>query len=693
MEDKKIRYNGDVVETSCFPQSVPLDNTNTWKNEVWIAKGGDSKVLYLKNKTWQNCWKRYGMLGLMDGNQPNSPRNPYIDKFNNAHRFPSIVNLKDFIEQGGTLSHIYKRCVNQAWFRDELYKITPTIDWSRCGYYYGLHRSWNFLGSQWFTHAWDNKGVQLGQTGWGKPWVFNFTHDKVHRTERGAYGVTLPFFFAGADILDVHFRCSEGVLIENIQGIFKATQTESRWVVENPSGQPLVSTATTGMSPYVISEAFKQSGEKITKTPSMYYGNVTDCSQVVYETWGLREVSSYNNEPLGNESVGNTLVVNKAPNDYLTNDRVVYPNFGRNCDAVFGMAHGLTKIGPCIDAKFAFSDNLFANSPNIQEMRLKNINYTNWNFNHLTKLDEASVSYLLHNVWDRQRGFNELKKVEGQDSTTVNRVKKTYLVQDQERKTITCPSQWEGFITQEMINKVIDRGWNLVVGGQTKTKKEEVVFRNSSDNSYSLDLANREITINNKCSIEGGEEHFTVRLPYTGIADRYTLENFTDEMVNVTIDNETSMLIIKFFCRQLNGIRNGIIKLIDSLNYLWTITLGSYVGSTKYNVVITPSVDEDVRYTVNGQSYTGSQTLQFSEGTSVRIVADERRMKDNRNDYVVTSVGGTNGVTHTIDRLSRNEEISIVSRTERVVTVTFYTYTGGENSDRGGVLNIETINE
>lgn len=355
---------------------------NLWKEELWGGRFSNGSIAYKKDKTYQNCWVKYGMVSWGDSNHGSVKGDN-----SRGYKFPLISNLKEYIEERGGLIQQYSQSEDKAKLAEELYRITPTINWKN----YSQFRDFNYVGSRWYTHAYDAKGANLGGLGWQREWVFNFTENAD--TGANTKGISLPYLLAGSNILKTRFRFSTDVRITNAQGMFKALQVYCDLQVQDENGNKLESTSSRGLSPFVMIEMFKQTAGLITKTPDcIYWGNCHSAQEFISENWVIEEISSFQGKDF--EHTPANIFTPNYPSSSGT-----FPNYDRRNRNTFS-AGSLKKIGLIIDATYLNDNTFLAGSNNLEEVRMKNLNNVNWDFSKMTKLSMDSIIYMLDNIWD-----------------------------------------------------------------------------------------------------------------------------------------------------------------------------------------------------------------------------------------------------------------------------------------------------
>ena len=147
---------------------------------------------------------------------------------------------------------------------------------------------------------------------------------------------------------------------------------------------------------------------------------------------------------------------------------------------MFNQCTKLTTIDPILDMEYVRPSNssyMFNQCNALVDVRIKNLNHGNWRFDSggdahggtLPNLNQESVEYLFANLKDLTTRNPDLVYSGGSPSDTDFNGDTCAANPDVSAANLYCPSNWESYITSEMISAANAKGWTIYVGGSVKS--------------------------------------------------------------------------------------------------------------------------------------------------------------------------------------------------------------------------------
>lgn len=384
---------------------IKANHINPASKECFKLKSNNLD-LYHKPKTFENCWKKYGIVKVRnyEGIDINviSPENIGVK---NSIYLPELDTLD--IPQ------------NIAWQLD----IYNSNYWDTIKNWYLTHEiPGELLHGELFKNCGMSGELTLnindGPNIWG--------HD----------------LFRNSKITKVNFNFTNNARITSCNTIFRGASsltevtTNSKFSANDLSGMFEWASALV-VSPKGIIE-WRDTG-------------FNDNTNIGYCWDGCKSMTTIEQETNNRDDAENTII------------------FSRFAPQVFYACAKLETIGPVLDLMRVDPSNgdntyyMFTGCSVLTDVRIKNLNHGDWrldgtgNLGNLSTINQDSVIYLFSNLVDLINNYSS--SIEDDDLTT-SKVNSANLY---------CPNEWASYITNSMIQAANAKGWTIYVGGSKVT--------------------------------------------------------------------------------------------------------------------------------------------------------------------------------------------------------------------------------
>lgn len=511
--------DGNVWSLMLNSPQLPTKD-NLWKYEVWEVKDKDGNILYHKNKTFENCWLKYGIMvpstrGAFNSEGLYTSATIYkctLDrtKYNYSLtdlRIPVVKEITDRVpnflccqnpNDTAPLVTFWNRNIpdnetNRKLFKAirDYFKDVP-IGFS-CNSLFGCYNSFS---PHW---AWASQVQRL----WGANTDWKITIAGKPGSLKSS-GVSLWGMFANTDLKSINIEFASGA-ITNMNNLFSSVKNDnwgtldvtvsykSTLAKQHPYlEQHEEYTNALGFIPLQLIKTFRACQITQEGLDNIFHNSIlsqlTDITGAFAEHLRCRArvfPHAYGCQPF-EETPNNTIQVSRPNNTNrmfsdVTDTVSNTPNYtgGGALEAFYDS--GIEEVQPILDMYYVHNPshiyNMFTSwrgsdnegTRTMKRVRLKNIgNLPVWDFNNSngqgnngTDFDEASVKYLFQHLRDqtKYREITEAERQAGKTQEDINNI--THC--NRATCKLYCPNSWRPFINDDMVTLAQSRGWEVYV--------------------------------------------------------------------------------------------------------------------------------------------------------------------------------------------------------------------------------------
>lgn len=402
-----------IWDISDTPIIIRLDvnHINPASKECWRVIGNGITV-YNKDKTFENCWERYGLVEEVTYD---------TDTIVKAIKSTNI----------GASNTIYLPPL------ETLDNIPSNIAWQLSIF---NTEYWETIKNWYANHNIDGK-ILYGKLFYGANISGEITLNMISEAETycAMHGEDL---FRNSLIEKVNFVLDEYCSMGSCNCLFRGASH----LKEITTNKPFLANDLSGM--------FER------------------CSKLTIFPKELINWSSYGEIPRVNMGYcwdGCSALTTIESNDGDREDNSNTIKFRRYAPQCFCNCYKLVTIGPILDFKAIIphvDDNtylLFSNCAALTDVRIKNLNHGDWKLDGtgdlgtLASIDQDSVIYLFNNLTDLVSEYSESIEEGDLETPSINAA------------NLYCPAEWSAYITNDMIQSANAKGWTIFVGGSEVT--------------------------------------------------------------------------------------------------------------------------------------------------------------------------------------------------------------------------------
>lgn len=520
MDTNKIKLSNGTNVGSLMLDSPQLPATqNLWEYEVWDIKDKDGNIIYHKDKTFENCWVKYGIMvpstrGAFNSEGLNTNASIYkitLDrsKINNPTnlKVPVVKELEDKVPN-------FLCCQNTSdtaplvtfWNRNLPDNETNRMLFAAIRDYFkdvhigyscnSLFGCYNNFSPHW---AWDSQVQRL----WGANTDWKITISRGMKGRMVETGVSLWGMFANTDLksINIEFKDSAVIVMNNLFSSVKNDNWGTLDVTvsyhpESKYKNPVLIEGTDsdefcGFIPYQMIKSFRSCQITQQGLDNIFHNSLlsqcTDITGCFSEHLRCRIHTvphAYGCQPF-EETANNTIQVSR-PKDTTKMFSVHQSEGISNYDGGGALEcfhdSGIEEVQCILDMQFVFNPshifkmfNSWRGSSNegtrsMKRVRIKNIGNMDWDFNggngqsnNGKDFDEASVKYLFDNLRDqtKYREVTEAEKQAGKTQEDIN----NFTQCNRNHCKLYCPESWRPFITKDMLRVAYNKGWTTFING------------------------------------------------------------------------------------------------------------------------------------------------------------------------------------------------------------------------------------